>query len=674
MKPTKYLFTLIFAFVCRNAFAQQQQDGYRIIHEIMDELVMETEDENKAEDLIESLFYCYENPIEINYATEEQLKQLIFLTDEQIHNILVYIKEKGGLLTIYELQLVEKIDETTIRRLNPFIIVSPVRSKFRSRIRNELLVRYDRTLEQKKGYANAGSGELYNGPPVKQLVKFKSSRANRYSAGFVMENDAGEALKWSPSDNHYGMDFLSGHLALEKRGIIDKIVIGDYQMNIGQGLTLSHAFSMGKSAEAVNIRKSSRGLKTYTGSHEYNFFRGIAATVTRKNISLTPFFSRKYLDARLNVNVESGNLYASSIINTGMHRTAKELAIRQKLSETVYGMDISYVSANRMFETGFTFLETRLGFPLQPNKSFYNQFAYRGSNLANTGAHVRYTRRNLNLFGELSAADLENFGGLAGMQAILTPNATMAFLYRNYGRSYHTSYGQAFGESSTNNEEGIYWGVKVNVNQKWKVDFYYDLFRFPWMRYQVYSASTLGREFLSRISYTPNRRSLLYVQYKTETKDKNAEPTGPIYQTAPMRKDQYLLNMDVNPANVVNMRFRAQCSFYDKKQGIALGQDLNLIFPKVRWYNRFALFDTDTYDNRQYMYEKDVLYAFTFPALHGRGTRYYSMLEFKATKNLSFWARIARTHYNDRESIGSGLEEIQGPKKTDLKLQARYVF
>jgi hypothetical protein len=505
-------------------------------------------------------------------------------------------------------------------------------------------------------------------------VKFKTFRTNRYSMGFVMENDAGESIKWNPGTLQYGTDFLTGHLALEKRGLLKKLLIGDYQMAVGQGVTLSHAFSVGKSAETVNIRKNSRGLKAYSGSHESNFFRGAAATFIIRGIHITPFYSRKYLDARLSIDDTDGNVYAYSIVNTGMHRTARELVTRQKLSEQVYGADISYYSTDRRLEAGLTWLKTYFDLPVWPTKNIYNQFAFRADRLTNSGIRAGYTIRNFSLFGELSASDYRKLAGLTGLQAILTPHATMAFVYRNYGRDYQTFYGQAFGELSTNNEEGMYWGLKVNVNQQWKIDFYYDLFRFPWMRYQVYTASTLGKEFLARISYVPNRRSSLYVQYKTETKDKNTEPTGPIHQTTPMRKDQYLLNMDVNPATMINMRFRAQCSFYDKKQGIALGQDLNLIFPRFRWYNRYALFDTDTYDNRQYMYEKDVLYAFTFPALHGRGTRYYSMLEFKATKNLSIWARIARTHYNDRESIGSGLEEIQGPKKTDLQLQIRYVF
>jgi hypothetical protein len=675
MKASKLILTATCLLTCFFAFPQQR-DGYRIIQEIMDELILELDDESLAEDLNEALFTLYENPIEVNKATEGQLKELVFLTDSQIHNLLTYIKEKGALLTIFELQLIEDFDERAIERISPFIAVAPVQGQYKRKSRNELLVRVDRTFEHKKGFINRtnANSEFYEGPSIKQLVKFKSFKTNRHSMGFVMENDAGENYRWKPRDFQYGPDFLSGHLAIEKRGIVDRVVLGDYQMNIGQGLTLSHAFSIGKSAETVKIRKSNRGLKTYMGSQEYNFFRGVAASVSLKNIMVTPFFSRKYLDARINLDNETGNVYASSIINSGMHRTIKELTVRQKLSETVYGADISYNSQNRRLETGLTLVNTQFGMPLQPNKTIYNQFAFSGSQLFNAGARFAYTFRNMSLFGEFSSADLKSFGGLTGIQSVLTPHATIAVLYRNYGKAYKNFYGQAFNESSTSNEEGVYWGMNLNLNQQWKVNLYYDLFRFHWMKYQVYSPSTWGTEFLSRITYFPNRMSVIYLQYKTESKDKNTETFAAIQQTTQMRKNQYLLNVDANPANMINMRFRVQGSVYDHHQGIALSQDLNFIFSKIRWYNRYAIFDTETYDNRQYMYEKDVLYAFTFPALYGNGVRYYSMMEYKASRNISFWVRIARTRYNDRESIGTGLEEIQGPKKTDLKLQARYVF
>jgi type II secretory pathway component PulK len=124
VKSLKSIFSAACLFTCSFAFPQPQ-DGNRLIHEIIDELMLEVDEENLAEDLIETLFDLYENPIEINRATEGQLKELMFLTEGQIINLLKYIDEKGGLVSVFELQLIQDFDERTIQRITPFISVVP---------------------------------------------------------------------------------------------------------------------------------------------------------------------------------------------------------------------------------------------------------------------------------------------------------------------------------------------------------------------------------------------------------------------------------------------------------------------------------------------------------------------------------------------------------------------
>ena len=103
-------------------------------------------------------------------------------------------------------------------------------------------------------------------------------------------------------------------------------------------------------------------------------------------------------------------------------------------------------------------------------------------------------------------------------------------------------------------------------------------------------------------------------------------------------------------------------------------QDVNLDFGKVRFSTRFALFDTDDYDNRQYVYEKDVLYYFFIPAYYGRGFRNFYMVQLKAGKNIDIWAKWAYTKYRNQETIGSGLEQINGDLRNDIRIQMRVKF
>ena len=86
---------------------------------------------------------------------------------------------------------------------------------------------------------------------------------------------------------------------------------------------------------------------------------------------------------------------------------------------------------------------------------------------------------------------------------------------------------------------------------------------------------------------------------------------------------------------------------------------------------RYAIFDTDDYENRQYVYEKDVWLATSLPAYEGSGIRNYLLVQWALTRKVDLWLRWARTTYFDRELIGSGADEIRGNVRNDVKFQLR---
>ncbi len=129
----------------------------------------------------------------------------------------------------------------------------------------------------------------------------------------------------------------------------------------------------------------------------------------------------------------------------------------------------------------------------------------------------------------------------------------------------------------------------------------------------------------------------------------------------------------------MNIQTRASYSTYkfdgqDFTQGFAIAQDVNADFGKLSFSSRLAFFKTDDYDNRQYFYEQDVLYAFTFPAYYQHGIRHYLMAQYKLTKNVDAWVRWARTDLFDGGTFSSGLEEIPFSHKSEVKMQIRLHF
>ena len=111
------------------------------------------------------------------------------------------------------------------------------------------------------------------------------------------------------------------------------------------------------------------------------------------------------------------------------------------------------------------------------------------------------------------------------------------------------------------------------------------------------------------------------------------------------------------------------------RKGILMYQDLVFTMkrPQLSLYLRVAYFDTDSYDERLYAYENDVYYTFTVGSYYYQGMRAYLMLRYKIQR-FSIWLRVSRTHYLNRETISSGLTEIDQPHKTEVKVQGMWRF
>jgi hypothetical protein len=108
-----------------------------------------------------------------------------------------------------------------------------------------------------------------------------------------------------------------------------------------------------------------------------------------------------------------------------------------------------------------------------------------------------------------------------------------------------------------------------------------------------------------------------------------------------------------------------------KKNGFLIAQDLSYNSQKIGLSGRFSIFDTDDYDSRLYLYEKDLLYVFRVPSFYDNGINYYILFKYFFNKNFTVWVKYSKLYFYNAETIGSGLEEIQGNTKTNVSFQLR---
>jgi hypothetical protein len=692
--------TLLFVLCLLLSWGSFAQNDVELEDIDIDEFIQNlfpVQDENlNYADAYESLFQLYTNPLDLNTATKEELKALYILSEIQINSLVAHREKYGEFLSIYELQAVENLDVATIKKILPFVRITPTtfaqdnRSLFKRILaekNNFLLLRYERDLEQRQGYkpltpADTTSAGLpktrYLGNADKYYVRFRTSHIKDFSIGFTAEKDAGEPFNFQ---NRNGFDFTSFHVAVYNRKKIKALVIGDYQLQVGQGLLLSAGFVVGKGAETtLTVRRSTTGIRPYTSVLESGFMRGGAVTYQlSKRWDATAFVSSLLQDGNVqNVGADTiadENDFLNSIIRTGYHRTPSENAKKDQLRETTYGGHLRYVSRNQNADIGFTLMNTNFSAAVRPTPRNYNQFEFSGTQNANFGVNGGYIWRNTSFFGEAAMSSSGGTGVVVGLVSALTTKLDIAILHRRFDKNLHTFYGNAFSEGTRNiNEVGTYWGIKFKPNKKWTLAAYYDHFSFPWLRFLV-DAPSNGYEYLARVSYQPSRTMLLYAQFREEEKGRNLRNNDSrIDYPVPSRKRNVLLNADWTVKEGVFLRSRVQLSSYQQQGqtetvGFLIAQDATIDYKQFQLSTRFAIFDTDDFDNRQYMFEKNVLYAFALPAYYGRGFRNYYLIRYKPHKKWSAWLRYAYTAYRDIDKVSSGLETINGNVQSEITVQ-----
>lgn len=639
-----------------------------------------------ASELYESLVQLYASPLDLNAATADELTATFILSEKQLRSLLAYRETLGPFLSLYELQAVPDFDLPTIQRLLPFITLGRQAISLRESLRNPgqhfLMFRSGRLLEKQKGFAPPDPGSSattrYQGPPFNGYLRYRNARTGSHSIGFTLEKDAGENLwDWRPKRQIFGIDFLSFHAQVMNRGRVKNLVIGDFQMQTGQGMVSGAGFSLGKGSEVVQtIYRSTTGIRAYTSAGEVNFFRGAAATVQiAERTDLTVLLSRVKRDAT--EGMHGNETIATSLPVSGYHRTPSEIDKHNVLTEWNAGLHLLHKLKSQAGQVGITFLQTHYSSFLQKRDLAYNRYEFSGKTNFLGAIHGDYRWHNFHFFGEGAISRSRGTGAIAGSVVSLGRKWDGSFLVRNYTRNFHTFYGNALSEATKPmNETGAYAGLRYSP-RRWQFSAFYDYFRFPWLKYQV-DAPSRGFDYLLRALWKPTRRfnaSLLFHEkHKQGNQPGSEEEIAPVIHSV---RRTAMLNIEYDLPLKCALRSRVQYGGLKYEglrasTGFTVVQDITWHFTKLEASARFAFFNTDDYDSRQYVYEKDMLYAFSIPAYYDEGIRHYLLLRYNLSKSLKIWLRWSQTRYRKLEKISSGLNEIEGNKRSEIKMQVMY--
>ena len=684
---------ILLLLICAPVFLFSQQENPvqpgSNTEQQLENLTEQQEGETEDDTYLQNLVQLRKNPLNLNTAEENDLKELRAISDLQIQSFLSYRRLLGNLISIYELQSVPGWDLETIQKVLPYVRVGnavSLAADFATRFtqgQHSMLIRMQQYLEESNGYARPDSiANRYPGSPQRLFFRYKYVYRNLLQFGITADKDAGE--QFFKGSQKQGFDFYSFHLFARKIGPIKLLALGDFTANLGQGLIQWQSLAFKKSVEITNVKRQADILRPYNSAGEYNFLRGVGATVgLNKNIDVTGFASVRKLDGSVNQGdtILTNDDFISSILSSGYHRTPSEVEKKNALTQTAFGGNINYKGSN--LHLGLNGIAFKYSAAIQKDLQPYNQYALSGSDWYNASVDYSYTIKNVHLFGEAALDKNKAKAVIAGLIASLDQKVDASMVYRNIDKNYQAVYGNAFTESTfPTNEKGLFTGVSVKPYYYLRVDGYVDIFSFPWLRYRV-DAPSKGTEYLLQVTYKPNKQVEVYTRFRNENKAVNLSGLEMATRPVVVRPRQnWRTQFSYNVTKEVTLRSRVEMLWFDSQEKERSEQGfLGYIegrykpFGKPYAFNtRLQYFETDGFDSRLYAFENDVLYSFSIPQFSGKGFRYYVNINYDLRKNLTFWARWAQTIYSDVSSLSSGLDEIEGNRRSEVKLQLLYTF
>ena len=639
-------------------------------------------DDVSLEALYNDWSYLSTHPLNINTVTKETLSPLLFLTDQQIDELLAYRKRYGRVSSLYELKALRTFDFATIQLILPFLFIEneekPLREFTAKNLlkyaKNEVFIRLDRNMNKKQGYRSIPDSVMamspnkrYLGEPFYHSLRYSYTFDERLQAGFVMEKDAGEPLRKK------GYDYYSAHCFYKGRGILQRIALGDFKASFGQGLLLSMDFAPGRYAIITQAERRNNGFRRHYSTNEVDYFRGLAVSFRVKRFDMHAFYSFRKLDAR----VEEHSIL--SFKRDGLHRLPREIEKKSIVPAQTFGANIRFTS--RSLRIGLSALSYAFGrYRVEPDDKPLNRYAFRGNHNWNLSVDYLLRHKRVKFYGETAISKNKAMATINVLQLSLSSGLNAVLLYRKYAKDYHSFYSRAFAQRSTlQGEEGIYLGLQVSPYPYWKLSGYVDFFRFHWISYRA-DAPSSGKEYMLEVNRQISSQSTASLQYRFRQKEVNSKEetkTSLIAdKTHKVRLQfKYLLYSSCYLKTSIDVRMHREAS-ESMSKGWMLSQ--NIGFKKEESPFQvdvfLALFSTDDYTTRVYSYEKNLLYAYNSSSFYGKGLRMALNCRWYLSARLTASAKLAWVRYADRSKIGSGLEEIQGKSKTDASMNLRWTF
>jgi hypothetical protein len=317
----------------------------------------------------------------------------------------------------------------------------------------------------------------------------------------------------------------------------------------------------------------------------------------------------------------------------------------------------------------------RLSVPVRRRQSVLNKTLFEGDQLNQAMLFANKSWRNTYWFSEWAVGGNGATAFTMGVTAALSARFETTVSVRNYGQQFLSLNATPFAENARpTNEQGWYWGWRWSMARGLTANGFVDMYTFPWNTYTANVPNSTGQEVFMRLTKNWSRGHYLWAQMRHQVRDRNIPGDNPGIEST--RRTTLATEWNRPWSAMWESRTRVQGTIYEAgvgAKGWAVMQDL-WWKPEPKWQLgiRLLRFRTDGFLARQYVYEPNVLWAWSLPALQGDGWRALALASWKVLPKLEVWAKWAVTWYPGATETGTGNERADGDSQTDVTLQLRY--
>ena len=429
--------------------------------------------------------------------------------------------------------------------------------------------------------------EDFEGDPMYGKLRYRFNYQNRVMAGVTIGRTPGAT--WE--NINYG-----GFIELRDMGPMKRIVAGNYQAHFGYGLVIGSPFKRGKTAYIQSTATTDEGLKKFGSvGDSYNYFHGVGATAKVSSwADVSAFYS-----------------------------------LREGKEEWNHVVGVNATGRWNRLKVGITAVENIHQPTPDPSP--------KGSELVSTqavmGVNARWNQGKVDIWGELATSQGKQWGigGIAGIRYTPISDINLLAIYRYYSPYFDNIYANALCSwTRMRDEHGGYFGVEYNRLKNWQLLAFGDVWK-------------SGFETMAQADFIPQKDYRMHTRFRVKRKDE---------------KDTYSLRWNmVYEFGQWKMKTQADGNLVQTNNALTYGwsvlQDVEYRFSEVPIVLQFRAqaFDAQEWNNRVYIYENDVLYAYAIPFVYGLGGRFWLNARYKINDIFSLYLRVSETIYQNAWAI-----------------------